>query len=138
GADSLIFHYEVMNQPRPLIDRIRQLGKHVGVAVSPDTPVAVLEPFLATLDVALCMTVHPGYAGQAFLPQSPARIRQLRELIDRQTPRCELEVDGGIDLYTGPPAVQAGANVLVAATAVFGDADGPEAAVRKLREITSS
>src|SRR5262245_27792518 len=102
GADSLIFHYEVMNQPRPLIDRIHQLGKHVGLAVSPDTPVAVLEPFLPALDVALCMTVHPGYAGQAFLPQSPARIRQLRELIDKQNARCDLEVDGGIDLYTGP------------------------------------
>src|SRR5262245_35910716 len=126
GADSLIFHYEVMNQPQPLIDRIHQLGKHVGLAVSPDTPVEVLEPYLRPIDLALCMTVHPGYAGQAFLPQSPERIRGLRELIGRLNPRCELEVDGGIDLHTAPSAVQAGANVLVAATAVFGDGDGPE------------
>jgi len=132
GADTLIVHHEVLPDPRPLVRRLHQLGKKAGVAVKPDTPVEKLEPYLAELDLALCMTVYPGFSGQKFLPQSPDRIRELCELINRLNPKCELEVDGGIDLESAPLAVQAGANVLVAATAVFGDPRGPAEAVRAL------
>jgi ribulose-phosphate 3-epimerase len=135
GADSLIAHCEVLPDPRPLARHIHDRGKKVGLAVSPETPVERLEPFLREIDLALCMTVHPGFSGQAFLPESPERIRRLRQLIDRHHPACELEVDGGIDEETAPLAVAAGANVLVAATAVFGTPDGPANAVRRLLEL---
>jgi ribulose-phosphate 3-epimerase len=111
---------------------LRELGRKAGVAIKPDTPVEVMEPYLSEIDLALCMTVHPGFSGQQFLPESPARIRQLRALINRLNPVCDLEVDGGIDAETAPIVVEAGANVLVAATAVFGDPRGPAAAVRDL------
>ena len=132
GADTLIVHHEVLADSKPLVRRLHELGKKAGVAIKPDTPVDVLERYLADIDLALCMTVHPGFSGQAFLPDSPGRIRQLRALISRLNPECELEVDGGIDDTTAHAVVEAGANVLVAATAVFGDPRGPAAAVRAL------
>jgi ribulose-phosphate 3-epimerase len=135
GTDTLIAHLEVLADPRPYITRLRGAGKKAGLAVRPDTPVEALEPYLDAIDLALCMTVHPGFSGQAFLPESPARIRRLREMIEARNPKCELEVDGGITPDTGLAAVQAGANVLVAATAVFGDRDGPAAAVRRLLAV---
>jgi ribulose-phosphate 3-epimerase len=135
GADTLIVHHEVLPDARPLVRDVRGRGKRVGVAVNPNTLVETLEPLLAEIDLALCMTVFPGFSGQAFLPQSPERIRALRAMIDRVNPKCELEVDGGIDLKTAAEAVAAGATVLVAATAVFGAPEGPAAAVRALKSI---
>ena len=132
GADTAIIHHEVVADPRPIARRLRELGRKAGVAIKPDTPVEVMEPYLSEIDLALCMTVHPGFSGQQFLPESPARIRQLRALINRLNPACDLEVDGGIDAETAPIVVEAGANVLVAATAVFGDPRGPAAAVSDL------
>jgi ribulose-phosphate 3-epimerase len=132
GADTLIVHHEVLTDPRPLVGRLHALGKKAGVAIKPDTPVEAVTPYLAEIDLALCMTVHPGFSGQRFLPESPERIHKLRELINGLNPSCELEVDGGIDHATAPIAVAAGANVLVAATAVFGDLRGPAEAVRAL------
>jgi ribulose-phosphate 3-epimerase len=137
GADALIAHLEVLPDPRPFIRRLHDLGKKAALAVRPDTPIEALEPYLREIDLALCMTVHPGFSGQAFLPESPGRIRRLRELIDRHNSACELEVDGGITPETGRAAVQAGANVLVAATAVFGERDGPAAAVRRLLAVVT-
>jgi ribulose-phosphate 3-epimerase len=132
GADTVIVHYEVLPDPRPLLRRIRGLGKKAGLAIKPGTAVAVLEPLMPELDLALCMTVEPGFSGQAFLPQSPGRIAELRRLIERHQPACDLEVDGGIDRETTPAAVRAGANVLVAATAIYRVPEGPGAAVRGL------
>jgi ribulose-phosphate 3-epimerase len=134
GADSLLVHIEVLPDPRPLLGQIRGRGKKVGLVVNPETPVESIEPYLDEIDLALCMTVHPGFGGQEFLPQSPDRIRQLRALIDRINPGCELEVDGGIDLETAPRAVEAGAGVLVIGTAVFGHAQGPGSAVLEFRK----
>jgi ribulose-phosphate 3-epimerase len=133
GADGVIVHAEVLPDPRPLLREVRGRGKKVGLAVNPETPVEALEPYLAEIDLALCMTVHPGFGGQAFLQDSPGRVRKLRELIDRHNPACELEVDGGIDMQTGPVCVKAGANVLVSGNGVFGSPAGPGAAVRQLR-----
>jgi ribulose-phosphate 3-epimerase len=138
GSDSLIFHYEVVADPLPLIQSIRARGKAVGVAIKPETAVEVLEPLLPEIDLALCMTVHPGFGGQGFLPESPERIRRLRQLIERRNPACELEVDGGIDHETAPVAVQAGANVLVMGTAVFRAPEGPAAAVRAALKLVGS
>ncbi|MCI0380413.1 MAG: ribulose-phosphate 3-epimerase [Gemmataceae bacterium] len=135
GADTLIVHHEVLPDARPLLRAIRAAGKKAGLAINPDTPVHVLEPYVPDLDLALCMTVYPGFAGQKFLPQSPGRIRALRQLLDRLAPRCELEVDGGIDKTTAPLALAAGANVLVAASAIFAHPDGPTAGVKELQKI---
>jgi len=134
GADRLIVHCEVLPDARPLVDKIHAAGKQVGLAVNPETPVDALRLYLPVIDLALCMTVHPGFGGQAFLPESPARIRRLREMIDALNPRCELEVDGGIEEATAPVAVQAGANVLVVGTGIFRHADGIAAAMKRLRE----
>jgi ribulose-phosphate 3-epimerase len=133
GVNSLIVHHEVLPDPLPLLAEIRAHGCKVGIAINPATPVEVLEPFLPILDVALCMTVWPGFGGQAFLPESLDRIRGLRKLIDRINPHCELEVDGGIDSATAEPSVAAGANVLVVGTAVFGAGQGPQRAVEEFR-----
>jgi ribulose-phosphate 3-epimerase len=138
GADQLIVHQEVLPDPRPLVDRIHAAGKGVGLAVNPETPVEALEPYLAVIDLALCMTVHPGFGGQAFLPQSPERIRRLRALIDRINPRCELEVDGGVEEATAPACVQSGAGVLVIGTGIFRHSGGPAAAVKRLRALVDT
>jgi ribulose-phosphate 3-epimerase len=132
GADSLIVHHEVLPDPLPLFQDIHRRGKKVGFAVNPENPVEALEPYLTEIDLALCMTVHPGFGGQAFIPESPQRVRRLRQLIERHNPRCELEVDGGIDVRTAPLVVKEGANVLVVGTGIFRAPEGPATAVRQL------
>jgi ribulose-phosphate 3-epimerase len=136
GADSLIVHLEVLPDPRPMIRHIKQnLGKKVGLVFNPDMPVSRIEPYLAEIDLALCMTVFPGFGGQAYIPESTARIRELRGLVNRLNPACEIEVDGGIDATTIGSAAGAGANVFVAGTAVFGAKGGPAAATKHLKEL---
>jgi ribulose-phosphate 3-epimerase len=136
GSDSLIVHLEVLPDPRPMLDHIRRgLGKKVGLAINPDMPVSRIEPYLRDIDLALCMTVFPGFGGQAYIPESTARVRELRELVNRHNPSCEIEVDGGIDATTIPIAAKAGANVFVAGTAVFGAKSGPAAAVQDLGRL---
>jgi len=139
GADHLIVHLEVLDDPRPILDQIRNaLGKKAGLAINPDMPVARLEPFLKDIDLALCMTVFPGFGGQSYIPESTERVRSLRRLIERNNPACEIEVDGGIDVKTIDAAAGAGADVFVAGTAVFGAKSGPAAAVRELQKLASA
>jgi ribulose-phosphate 3-epimerase len=136
GADSLIVHLEVLDDPRPMLQHIKNgLGKKVGLVFNPDMPVERVEPYLRDIDLVLCMTVFPGFGGQAYIPESTDRIRKLRKLIDRNNPECELEVDGGIDARTIGKAAAAGANVFVAGTAVFGARGGPAAAVKELKRL---
>ncbi|WP_020473072.1 ribulose-phosphate 3-epimerase [Zavarzinella formosa] len=132
GADSLIVHYEVLPDPKPLLREIRKLNCKAGLAINPGTPTEVLEPLIGLIDLALCMTVWPGFGGQAFLAESPARIAEIRALIERFNPTCELEVDGGVDLKTIGQCASNGANVFVAGTSVFGSPNGPRAAVGEL------
>lgn len=132
GADTLIVHKEVLPDPRPLLHGIRSRGKKVGLALNPDNPIDELLPYLADIDLVLCMTVHPGRGGQPFLPDSPERIGRLRELIDRYHPQCELEVDGGVNLGTARMALTAGANVLVVGTGIFRHPHGIHAATSAL------
>jgi len=133
GADSLIFHLEVVTDAAPFIHQIRSLGAKVGLAINPGTLVEFLEPYLPEIDIALCMTVWPGFGGQAFLPESPDRIAALRKIIDRLNPKCELEVDGGIDLTSAPVCAKAGATVLVVGTSIFEATEGPRAATEEMR-----
>ena len=133
GADTLIVHLEVYDDPRPILDQIRNgLGKKVGLAFNPDMPVSRIEPYLKDIDLALCMTVFPGFGGQAYIPESTERLRELRKLIERNNPACEIEVDGGIDANTIGLAAAAGADVFVAGTAIFDAKGGPAAAVKAL------
>src|SRR5262249_15621372 len=137
GADTLIAHYEVLGDPDPLIRHVHDAGKKVGLAVKPDTPVEGLEPSLPDLDLALCMTAEPGLSGHACLQETQPGLAARRRLIDRLHPSGDLEVDGGIDRHTTPTVVRAGANVLVAAPAVFGVPEGPAAAVQELLRLGS-
>lgn len=134
GADSLIVHLEVLSDPMAMVNHIRSLGKKVGLAFNPDYPVQKIEPFLGDIDLALCMTVFPGFGGQAYIPESNDRIRQARAMINRINPSCELEVDGGIERNTIAEAAQAGANVFVAGTSIFGAKEGPTAALQDLAQ----
>ena len=137
GADTLIVHHEVLSDARPLIRDVRTQGKKIGVAINPGTPIEALERYLPEIDLALCMTVWPGFGGQAFIAESYVRIAELRKLIDRVNPRCELEVDGGIDLETAPKCAASGADVFVAGTSIFGNKSGPRAATAELaRAVT--
>jgi ribulose-phosphate 3-epimerase len=131
GADTIIFHLEVVPEPAELIAEIKRMGKKVGLAFNPDMPVSRMRSYLADIDLALCMTVFPGFGGQAFIPASLARIAELAALIEVLNPACELEVDGGIDLKTAGPALKSGATVLVAGTAIFGHPDGIREATTK-------
>ena len=134
GADLVCFHAEA-DEPQDIlaaIEEVRGRGKKCALAIKPRTPATVLLPYISELDMALVMTVEPGFGGQSFMSAQLPKIRGLRALIEQMNPACELEVDGGIDPATAPLAVDAGANVLVAGSAVFGRGDRAEA-VRELR-----
>ena len=134
GADTIIVHQEAVPHLHRTIQRIKQLGRRAGVALNPSTPAGTLEEILPDLDLVLVMTVNPGFGGQKFIAGTVPKIRRVRQLIDRLQPRCELEVDGGIDPVTAPTVVEAGARVLVAGSAVFSAPDGVAAAMQRLRD----
>jgi len=136
GADLVTVHHEVLQDARPVLAEIKKHGKKAGLAIKPDTVVEALIPYLALIDLALCMTVFPGFGGQAFLRESPVRIARLRQLILQHNPHCDLEVDGGIDATTAPLAASAGANVFVVGTGIFRNPHGITAAIRELQALT--
>lgn len=134
GATLINFHIESESDPAAALAAIRALGCKTGLTIRPGTPVTALEPYLDELDLVLVMSVEPGFGGQKF---QPAALDKLRALAARRAARGAhylLEVDGGIDAQTGAACVQAGADVLVAGSAVFGAAD-PAAAVRALAAL---
>jgi ribulose-phosphate 3-epimerase len=133
GADSLLVHWEGNNNLHRTVQRIRALGKRAGVAINPATPSAVLEEIAQDVDLVLVMTVNPGFGHQRFIGTTVSKIARVRELVARLKPRCEVEVDGGIDATTAPLVVRAGATVLVAGSAIFGERDGVTAAMSRLR-----
>jgi ribulose-phosphate 3-epimerase len=134
GADSFIVHWEGNLNLHRTVHSIRMLGKRAAVAINPATPADMLTEILPDLDQVLVMTVDPGFGHQPFLCSTLTRIRDARQLICRVNPRCDLEVDGGIDAGTAPLAFEAGANVFVAGTCVFEDPDGPAVGMRTLAE----
>ena len=133
GTDAFLVHWEGNNDLSRTVRRIRALGKRVGVAINPATPAAVLEEIMQQLDQVLVMTVNPGFGHQQFLEATLPKIRRVRTMIDRLDPGCGLEVDGGIDALTAPMAVAAGADVLVAGTAIFDNGESIAAAMQRLR-----
>jgi ribulose-phosphate 3-epimerase len=124
GSDSFLVHWEGNNNLSRTVQRIKALGKRVGVAINPASPAAVLEEILQDVDQILVMTVNPGFGHQHFLHTTLPKIRRVREMIDRIKPACDLEVDGGIDARSAPLVIDAGANVLVAGSSVFGSSEG--------------
>ena len=133
GTDSFMVHWEGNNDLSRTVQRIKALGKRVGVAINPATPAAVLEEIIQDLDQVLVMTVSPGFGHQHFLHTTLPKIGRARRMIDRIKPGCDLEVDGGVDVATAPLAVAAGANVLVAGSAIFNDGEGVADAMKRLR-----
>jgi ribulose-phosphate 3-epimerase len=135
GSDSLLVHWEGNNNLQRTVQRIKALGKHAGVAINPATPAAVLEEIVEDIDLVLVMTVNPGFGHQQFLRTTVSKIARVRQLVERLKPGCEVEVDGGIDAATAPLVVRAGATVLVAGSAIFGNRDGVTAAMTRLRTV---
>jgi ribulose-phosphate 3-epimerase len=133
GSDSFLVHWEGNANLHRTVQRIKTLGKRAGVAINPATPAAVLEEILPDVDQVLVMTVDPGFGHQHFLETTLTKIRRVREMIERVKPACSLEVDGGIDAATARLAVEAGAHILVAGSAIFGDRDGVAAGMDRLR-----
>lgn len=133
GADRITVHAEACLHLHRTIHQIKELGLPAGVAINPATPVSVLEPVLDDVDLVLIMTVNPGFGGQSFIPYSLEKLRQLKSLLAaRGRHEVHVQVDGGINPVTAPLVREAGANVLVAGNAVFGEADR-RAAIAALR-----
>jgi ribulose-phosphate 3-epimerase len=122
GASSVTVHVEI-GDLTGTIALARRLGMRVGVAANPDTTFDAIAPYLPHVDLVLCMTVFPGFGGQSFMHEVLPKIAQVRLAIDERGLDCDLEVDGGIDATTIPLVVEAGANVLVAGSAIFNRPD---------------
>ena len=133
GADSCTVHVE-LGDPRPLFDRMRAHGMRVGLVLNPETSFDAVVPYLEEIDILLFMSVHPGFGGQAFLPEVLDKVRAARAIVDERGLPVELEIDGGINLETAPLAAAAGADILVAGSAIFGKPD-PAAAARGIRDV---
>jgi ribulose-phosphate 3-epimerase len=137
GSDSFLVHWEGNHNLHRTVQRIRALGKRAGVAINPATGSGVLAEIVRDLDQVLVMTVDPGFGHQQFVRTTLPKIGRVRELIERVKPGCAVEVDGGIDATTAPLAVRAGATVLVAGSAIFGDPDGVDTAMKRLRRAVN-
>ncbi|MDE3229047.1 MAG: ribulose-phosphate 3-epimerase, partial [Chloroflexota bacterium] len=133
GADIIIVHQEVSPHLNRTVQQIHALGKRAGVAINPATPLAMLQEILGDIDLALCMTVNPGFGGQSFIHSMVDKIARLRAMIDSHGAACDLEVDGGVNAETAPLVTRAGANALVAGSAVYGAPGGVAAGIATLR-----
>jgi ribulose-phosphate 3-epimerase len=134
GAGLLTAHWEACQDAPAVIRAIKSLGVQAGMAIRPKTPDSVLWPLLDQLDLALVMTVEPGFGGQAFLPEMLEKVRSLRKRLDQMQKPCELQVDGGINRKTAPQAAEAGATSFVAGSAIFAQPD-PRKAFQDLQQL---
>ena len=120
GADSITFHLEATEDAEATISLIRSLGCRVGMSIKPRTPVEVVRKYLSKLDMLLVMTVEPGFGGQKYIPESTERVRQIRKMADELGVDLDIQVDGGITKDNVKVVLEAGANVIVAGSAIFG------------------
>ncbi len=137
GADYLTVHVEAVANPRRALDEVRRAGAKPGLTVRPETPVERLIEHLGHLDLALVMSVRPGFGGQSFIASAVDRISAVRAALDERGLDAELEVDGGVNADNVRTVVRAGASVVVAGSAVYDDPRGPAAAIAALREAAS-
>jgi ribulose-phosphate 3-epimerase len=133
GADIVIFHKEVVDDPRGLIGYLHQQGAKAGLAISPETDADQVEPYLDAVDLILVMTVHPGFGGQEFMTECLPKVQRIRALLTERNLQTDIEVDGGIHEGTATQAVAAGANVLVAGSSIYGHPQGAAVGLRELR-----
>ena len=134
GASSLTVHIEACPHIHHTIQKIHQLGCKAGITLNPDTPASAIIPFLPLVDLVLVMTVHPGYSGQEFISGVIPKIAQINKSLSEMNPAAIIEVDGGITPQTLPLVLEAGAQVFVAASAIFKHPQGIEAGLRALQE----
>lgn len=127
GADMITVHVEAIKHLNRTIQVIKSLGAQAGVSLNPATPANCLDAIISEIDLILVMSVNPGYGGQKFIPSSVEKIKEIAAMIKKRNLSVYLEVDGGIDVNTAPLAKNAGANVLVAGTSVFGQENIPQA-----------
>ena len=135
GAQMVSIHIEADPHAHRTLSAIRAAGAQAGIAFNPATPLSALEEAIKFADYALLMSVNPGFGGQEFIPESLDKVRRLRKMIDERGLRTRIEIDGGIDTDNIADITGAGAEIIVAGSAIFGAGD-PGVAVRKLREAT--
>lgn len=134
GANSLTVHLEACPHLHRNIQQIKSLGMKAGVAINPATPVFMLQDIITDIDLALVMSVNPGFGGQSFIPQSIQKIKELRALINNSGSLAKIEVDGGVSLKNAAEIINAGADVLVTGSAVFSSSD-PEETIAQLKAV---
>ena len=133
GAAYVVVHVEAAREISATLARIRTRGANAGITLNPETAVEAILPFLDEVDLALVMSVNPGFGGQKFIESAIGKLQRLRKEIDARHLTVELEIDGGVKLDNVRRAVEAGASVVVAGSAVFESTDGVEAAIKKFR-----
>ncbi len=136
GCDRITFHLEATPHAQRLLVHLRDIGAKAGIALCPQTPVAMLQDIIEDCDTVLVMSVNPGFSGQKFIPQAIEKVREARALVDQRNPACLIEVDGGVGAENARELVAAGANALVMGAAVFGAAD-PAEELRRLRALVA-
>jgi len=134
GASYLTVHFEVCNHLHRTLNQIKELGLKASVCINPHTPVAVLEDIINEADMVLLMSVNPGFGGQKFILNTIKKVRQLRDMIEKNDTECLIEVDGGVNFETGKMLVQAGTDVLVAGSFVF-KSDDPVKTISDLKRL---
>ena len=134
GANILTVHPEACRHLHRVIYQIKDLGVRAGISLNPGTPASVLEPVIGDVDLVLVMTVNPGFGGQKYIHSVTSKIAKVRQMLDEAGSGAELEVDGGINAETASKAVEAGARVLVAGSAVFNDRDTVAGSIARIRE----
>ncbi|WP_372774295.1 ribulose-phosphate 3-epimerase [Mangrovibacterium sp.] len=134
GADILTVHYEACTHLHRTVLKIKSTGMKASVCLNPHTPVHLLDDIIMDLDMVLLMSVNPGFGGQKFIENTYDKVRKLKELIEKKNPSCLIEVDGGVNFETGKKLVEAGTDVLVAGSFVFGSAS-PIDTISKLKRI---
>ena len=134
GCEHITFHVESDDNPEEVIQEIRNLGCTVGISVKPKTPAKEIINLLPLVDLVLVMTVEPGFGGQSFMEDMMPKIQELKTAIDKLDNKIHLQVDGGISEKTAQTTINAGANMLVAGTAVFKHKNGAKIAIQKLKD----
>ena len=134
GAMMMNIHYEASTHIHRTIQQIHAAGMKAGVTLNPSTPICVLEDIICDVDMVLLMGVNPGFSGQKFIPNTVQKLRRLRRMVDESGSKAMIQIDGGVQAETAPQLIEAGADVLVSGSYIFG-ADDPEATISSLKNI---
>ena len=137
GADVITVHYEACPHLHRVVQQIRETGAQAGVAINPHTPVSVLEDIIEDIDLALVMSVNPGFGGQKFIYRTIPKVRKLKEMITVRNAKALIEVDGGVGLHNAETLLKAGVDVLVAGSSVF-KSDNPTGTIAKFKQISDN